>query len=538
MTSPRSSKKSAAIVGVAVMASRLMGLVREQIFAFMFGATIFADAFVAAFRIPNLLRDLFAEGALSTAFTTTFTKTLDKEGAEPPRGISPGSSSRRSSSCSVSFVFSASSLAPWVVTVISGGFENVPGKFELTVRHDAAALSLHPLRLARRRRHGHAQRAKYFRHPGQRQHGFQHRLRHLRRGARLPLRAAKKLVSSPLRRAGHLSAGASACFSAGWPSLASSFRRSGGSVSLRWQAQFSRLGACADRPDPHGAKRHRRLRRAGQRRWSTASSPPTSPAPSRGSTTPSGSCNCPSAFSASPSPRSHCPPSRGSTRWTTSRPSARRWRRRFVSAFISPCPPRSDSPSSPQPIIQSDLSARQFHRTGHRANRARASGLHHRPGRLFGHQDSRSLLLRHAAAPLRKSRAGRGFLADLSHFILNVVLFTPARVSLIGIALNLVLCFVLFFCFHLGHVGLALTTGFVAMLNFLQLVYAIQKQIDLGRSPTGFPSFFASPWPPSPAPPSPGPGTNFCFLNFRRIRFWPRFYFCSTSPKPPEFISS
>src|SRR5271170_6760503 len=76
------AKRSAIVVGGAVMGSRLMGVVREQVFAYMFGATMFADAFIAAFRIPNLLRDLFAEGALSTAFTTTFTKTWEKEGAE------------------------------------------------------------------------------------------------------------------------------------------------------------------------------------------------------------------------------------------------------------------------------------------------------------------------------------------------------------------------------------------------------------------------------------------------------------------------
>ena len=54
------SKKSALIVGVSVMGSRLMGVVREQIFAFMFGSSNVADAFLTAFRIPNLLRDLFA----------------------------------------------------------------------------------------------------------------------------------------------------------------------------------------------------------------------------------------------------------------------------------------------------------------------------------------------------------------------------------------------------------------------------------------------------------------------------------------------
>ncbi len=65
--------KSAATVSIAVMCSRVLGLVREQIFAGMFGAGMAYDAFVVAFRIPNLLRDLFAEGALSAAFITVFT---------------------------------------------------------------------------------------------------------------------------------------------------------------------------------------------------------------------------------------------------------------------------------------------------------------------------------------------------------------------------------------------------------------------------------------------------------------------------------
>lgn len=64
--------KSAASVGIAVMASRILGLVREQVFAGLFGAGMVYDAFVVAFRIPNLLRDLFAEGALSAAFVTVF----------------------------------------------------------------------------------------------------------------------------------------------------------------------------------------------------------------------------------------------------------------------------------------------------------------------------------------------------------------------------------------------------------------------------------------------------------------------------------
>ncbi|WP_240744153.1 murein biosynthesis integral membrane protein MurJ [Desulfopila sp. IMCC35006] len=64
--------KSAATVGIAVMCSRVLGLVREQVFAGLFGAGYTYDAFVVAFRIPNLLRDLFGEGALSAAFVTVF----------------------------------------------------------------------------------------------------------------------------------------------------------------------------------------------------------------------------------------------------------------------------------------------------------------------------------------------------------------------------------------------------------------------------------------------------------------------------------
>lgn len=59
--------------GLATMLSRVLGLVREQLFAALVGAGAAADAFVVAFRIPNLLRDLFAEGALSAAFVPAFT---------------------------------------------------------------------------------------------------------------------------------------------------------------------------------------------------------------------------------------------------------------------------------------------------------------------------------------------------------------------------------------------------------------------------------------------------------------------------------
>jgi putative peptidoglycan lipid II flippase len=66
-------------VSALTMLSRLLGLVREQVFAVTLGAGAYSDAFLAAFRIPNLLRDLFAEGALSTAFVPTYVATLRQQ---------------------------------------------------------------------------------------------------------------------------------------------------------------------------------------------------------------------------------------------------------------------------------------------------------------------------------------------------------------------------------------------------------------------------------------------------------------------------
>jgi putative peptidoglycan lipid II flippase len=78
----RLNTKAAGIIGLAVMCSRVLGLARELIFAALFGGGRALDAFTVAFRIPNLLRDLFAEGALSTAFVTTFSKTIARGGDE------------------------------------------------------------------------------------------------------------------------------------------------------------------------------------------------------------------------------------------------------------------------------------------------------------------------------------------------------------------------------------------------------------------------------------------------------------------------
>src|SRR5881398_449195 len=75
MNTPRLAR-SASLIGAATMASRILAVGRETVLAAMFGAGDAMDAFNVAFRIPNLLRDLFAEGAISAAFVPTFTRYL------------------------------------------------------------------------------------------------------------------------------------------------------------------------------------------------------------------------------------------------------------------------------------------------------------------------------------------------------------------------------------------------------------------------------------------------------------------------------
>lgn len=127
--SNRLNTKAAGIIGLAVMCSRLLGLLREQIFAALFGGGMAMDAFTAAFRIPNLLRDLFAEGALSMAFVTTFSKTIARGGDEDAWRLANKVATMTASVlgllCVVGMVF-----APQLVALLAPGFG--PDKAALT----------------------------------------------------------------------------------------------------------------------------------------------------------------------------------------------------------------------------------------------------------------------------------------------------------------------------------------------------------------------------------------------------------------------
>ncbi len=123
--------RAATTVSIAVFASRILGLVREQVFAGFFGAGYAIDAFVVAFRIPNLLRDLFAEGALSAAFVTVFTDYDHKQG--------PAHTWRLANNVIVCLVLLLGALvlggivfSPQLVGLMAPDFGLVPGKLGLT----------------------------------------------------------------------------------------------------------------------------------------------------------------------------------------------------------------------------------------------------------------------------------------------------------------------------------------------------------------------------------------------------------------------
>jgi putative peptidoglycan lipid II flippase len=114
------------------MASRLLGLVRDQVLAFYFGTGDAMDAYRVAFRIPNLLRDLFAEGAMSAAFVPTFTRYLATEGKEAAWRLA---NHVINALVVVTGAFVLVGLVfMWpLVRAFAGSYDDVPGKLALTV---------------------------------------------------------------------------------------------------------------------------------------------------------------------------------------------------------------------------------------------------------------------------------------------------------------------------------------------------------------------------------------------------------------------
>lgn len=136
MSTPNIKKNSmigsVSLVSGATAFSRVLGLVREQVMAYFYGAGMATDAFLTAFRIPNLLRDMFAEGALSSAFVPIFKERLvnktEKEAFQLANVVV---------TAIIVFVGLIVLLgviaSPVLIYISAKGFAEIPGKFDLTV---------------------------------------------------------------------------------------------------------------------------------------------------------------------------------------------------------------------------------------------------------------------------------------------------------------------------------------------------------------------------------------------------------------------
>jgi putative peptidoglycan lipid II flippase len=124
--------KAAASVSAMTLASRITGFVRDTILAVLFGAGFAMDAFVVAFRIPNLLRRLFAEGAFSQAFVPVLGEYRGRRGDEATRELA---GKVLALLATILFVATVAGVlaAPAVVYLSASGFASVPDKFALTV---------------------------------------------------------------------------------------------------------------------------------------------------------------------------------------------------------------------------------------------------------------------------------------------------------------------------------------------------------------------------------------------------------------------
>jgi len=124
--------RAAGTVGSATLLSRIFGFVRDVVIAGYFGAGPAADAFFVAFRIPNLLRRLFAEGSLTVAFIPVFSEYLTRQGREEAFELA-GSAIRMLSMILAAAAVAGILLSPAIVYVIAPGFATSPEKYRLCV---------------------------------------------------------------------------------------------------------------------------------------------------------------------------------------------------------------------------------------------------------------------------------------------------------------------------------------------------------------------------------------------------------------------
>ena len=475
---PRSSKRSGVIVGAAVMGSRLMGVVREQAFAYMFGASRLSDVFVAAFRIPNLLRDLFAEGALSTAFTTTFTKTWAKEGSDASWRLAQIVLSTLILILGVICLLGIA-FAPLIVDLTSYGFHDFAGKFGLAVSMTRLLFPFILFVSIAAVVMGMLNARNIFGLPASASTVFN--IVSVVSGALLAW------LAEPHQNWSHPHFGVPALY--GWCCgvLLGGVAQLAVQLPALWGLGF-RFKWKLDFADPAlrtvmmlmvpsaiaGAAVQVNVLVNGQFASQVNGAPSWLYYAFRLVQLPIGIFGVAIATVTLPAvARQHAMDDLAAFGKTVEEAL------RF--GFYLTLPASVGLAVVAYPVIQLIYEHGTFTApmTGQTALALQAYTIG-----LAGYSGIKILVpCFYAMQPPRFDPPARpGAWAAFVHFIHNVVLFTPSRVSLIGIALNLVLCFLLYFYLHLGHVGLALTTGFIAILNFLQLLYAIQKKIDIGEA--------------------------------------------------------
>ncbi len=119
-------------VGLLTTGSRVLGFVRDALVAAVLGTGFAADAYLAAFRFPNLFRRLFAEGAFNTAFIPLFSKHLEQDGMEPARLWAARIMSWLFATVTAVTIL-VEIFMPWILPVFVPGFLNDPAKYDLTV---------------------------------------------------------------------------------------------------------------------------------------------------------------------------------------------------------------------------------------------------------------------------------------------------------------------------------------------------------------------------------------------------------------------
>ncbi len=132
MSEKKQIVRAAGIIGAFTLMSRIMGYVRDMVMAGFFGSGLITDAFIAAFRLPNLLRRLFAEGSLVVSFVPVFTDYLTNNGEEEAFELA-GSAFRVLSIILVVLSIAGVMCAPYIIQVLAPGFD-VPEKYELAVQ--------------------------------------------------------------------------------------------------------------------------------------------------------------------------------------------------------------------------------------------------------------------------------------------------------------------------------------------------------------------------------------------------------------------